>query len=516
MHAKLQTNLEQLQHINTTDLDRAAEIARHQLKQNKRIRHTLIEDGLQSDLNTLRTRIHMGPHQTPHVGQPGADKTHEDTNLNTAAQHITPMEVTTDTTPTSTNQDHITDSSTTTATSARPTIPGITILPSTTDSITTTRTPTTVISSPTRDPPATATASAITTEPSTIVETALITTTGASTEPGQASVVNDTSAVEVLSATDAATAANTPTITTETVALQLPTASISITPTVAITTVPHKRPFTDVANSPETEDGLDHATASTSVRTPVPKRYTTGSTYRVPEQLFIIDSDYEPDTDDTTDTWVIPEDPTEDNITARPTPRNQSPAPTTPRNQSPSATKRNFETPSTIKRTWMLQTHTNPKAVIIGDSNMRLGSAIRDGWEVHTYPGMTLGTATDFVERSTLPAGVTKVVFAVGINNKGSSPTTITADFHKLARAAAKKDWDFHFVGVSVAEGKLGDKEMDTINKLNDVARGRLVEKFVPPLPMRQVRTQPLDQTHHTPETVNHILQTIFQTIDLN
>ena len=163
------------------------------------------------------------------------------------------------------------------------------------------------------------------------------------------------------------------------------------------------------------------------------------------------------------------------------------------------------------KNTSILRVRPNTMHVILADSNFRFHRVKHEDYEVHVFPGANLSHACAILKNFEIPHTVQNVIICVGMNNRSWKYHVSTApDLRKLV-AATKKFWQkSYFLGVSMPR-LMNQEESDNVARLNEDARGRFGDRFIPPLPQDQVRMATGDKygIHHDEETVRKVFQSI-------
>jgi hypothetical protein len=150
--------------------------------------------------------------------------------------------------------------------------------------------------------------------------------------------------------------------------------------------------------------------------------------------------------------------------------------------------------------------------VVIADSNFRLATELPADWEVHVYPGMQLNHLHNLIESSKLRGyrNLKNIIVSVGINNRSWSFTSVLVDINKVYVSLQKTGRTAHFVGISTPPGLL-DVEKDTIRKINEQAKHRFGQFYIPALAPNEVSVSPTDKykIHYDYDTVAKICREI-------
>ena len=163
------------------------------------------------------------------------------------------------------------------------------------------------------------------------------------------------------------------------------------------------------------------------------------------------------------------------------------------------------------KNSWFIIPKAGTTTLIIGDSNTRNWPDAPAGTEIHTFPGAYLLHASHIVTELDPKKQVQNIIFAVGINNREWSKTSLLPDINKCARSAESMELKGYFLGVSVSERMYG-KGKNNVKELNELAAKRFGERFIPALEPERVRIAPLDpyKIHHDSDTCREVADSVY------
>ena len=182
-----------------------------------------------------------------------------------------------------------------------------------------------------------------------------------------------------------------------------------------------------------------------------------------------------------------------------------------------------YKAPSAgLKTLWTLKTGPACKTVVIGDSNLKLGTTADPCTEIHAFCGAKLTHAVNLLKDATLAKNVKTVVVAVGINNRNLNFAHTTSDnLKKLALAANQlrgRNVEVYFAGVSIgSRGPEDPVERQNIGLLNDEARRRFAQRYISPLPESEIGYHSSgnpEDIHHNGETVSKVINSILEFVE--
>lgn len=169
------------------------------------------------------------------------------------------------------------------------------------------------------------------------------------------------------------------------------------------------------------------------------------------------------------------------------------------------------ETASRGRNHWELTTRTEARVIIVADSNMKLVNEIPEDFELHVYPGCKLEDVDRMLRSATLLPENRHILIAVGINNRSDPPSRIPGRLSTVmdvVRGQLRREC--HFLGIS--HRSLPDLQTDNMKLLNSLAKSKLRDAFIEPLPTEQVELQQSgkgDYIHHTVITISRIISSI-------
>ena len=160
------------------------------------------------------------------------------------------------------------------------------------------------------------------------------------------------------------------------------------------------------------------------------------------------------------------------------------------------------------------------KVLIIADSNMRRATGAPDEWEIHSFSGAKFRHVTELVKTMTVSqdAALQHLVIQVGVNHREDHPDWYANELEQLRSTLKGRPPNIicSFTGVSVAES-LPVKQRANVERINNNLANSTDFSYIQPVVCGEIKIVEGDLygTHHTPDTISKIIDTMITHIEL-